>query len=360
MALGPDISRKVVSIGIDYGHSKGGVPEVERYHSELFAPYRFIATSIDGNKLKKALWGAGSLLKMSVLLALDRRIKIVHAHVCSGNSFWRKRVLIRLAKLMGKKVVFHLHGGGFADFFRNHPEQVRPVIDSCDHIIALSENWRSFFRSDLGYDDDRVTIIPNGILPPEQVRDVQPKKPGEKMKFLFLGTINEDKGIFDLVDVVAAAQYRYRGRMEITICGVGETDRLKKSIAEAGVSDIVHYGGWVSGETKAEMFRQTDVFILPSYYEGLPVCVLEAMSFGIPVIATTVGGIPDVVEHGVNGLLFTPGDKDALAQSLDAALDNPAAFAELGTASLPVIANYFPEKISRRLEALYGGLLNPS
>lgn len=346
-----ETSRSVLFLGMDYKRSKGGIPDVERYYGQFFDPYQFIGTSVDGSKLKKSVFAALGLAKLTWRLAFDRKIKIIHVHGCSDNSFWRKRLFIRLAKLYGKKVVYHMHGGGFIKFSLNHKEAVQDLLDKCDVLAVLSPSWQRFFHEN--FRPPRMAIVPNGIMPPSTVA----VEPHEGTRMLFLGMINANKGVYDLIEAVAKRQDNYRGRLVIDICGVGEVEEMQKRAKEAGVNDIIRYGGWVAGEEKARKLAECDAFILPSHFEGVPVCILEAMSYGKPVIATRVGGIPDIITDGENGLLVPPSDPEALAAAIDRALADPSAMRSMGEASLSRISAHMPSKVASSLEVIYRSLL---
>jgi glycosyltransferase involved in cell wall biosynthesis len=99
------------------------------------------------------------------------------------------------------------------------------------------------------------------------------------------------------------------------------------------------------------------VFVLPSYFEGSPVAMLEAMSYGKPVISTTVGGIPEIVEPGLNGWLHTPGDREALLKALLYYINEPENIKKHGERSAQIIKNYYPETIVPQLNSVYCSLL---
>lgn len=345
------ISRSVLFLGVDYKRSKGGIPDVERYHAQFFDPYQFIGTSVDGSKLKKSAFAALGLARLAWRLTFNRKIKIVHVHGCSDNSFWRKRLFIRLAKLYGKKVVYHMHGGGFIKFSLNHKEAVQGLLDKCDVLAVLSPSWQAFFKEN--FQPPRMAIVPNGIMPPSPVE----VEPHEGTHMLFLGMINANKGVYDLIEAVAKRQDSYRGRLTIDICGVGEVEEMQRRAKEAGVDDIIRYGGWVAGEEKARKLAECDAFILPSHFEGVPVCILEAMSYGKPVIATRVGGIPDIISDGENGLLVPPSDPEALAAALDHAMADPEAMRQMGEVSLLRISAHFPASVAAALASIYNSII---
>ena len=157
--------------------------------------------------------------------------------------------------------------------------------------------------------------------------------------------------------MIAEHKTCFQGKVIIHIGGEGKSDQLKSIIEENGLQDIIDYKGWVNEEGKNILFHEVNGFILPSYNEGLPVCILEAMSFGLPIIATRVGGIPEIMEDGVNGFLFERGDKDAMKSAMMAYIENPYLLEEHGNASFNLVQRYYPERIIPEIEGIYRSLL---
>jgi glycosyltransferase involved in cell wall biosynthesis len=137
-----------------------------------------------------------------------------------------------------------------------------------------------------------------------------------KLHMLYLGLLTEAKGIYDLLDVVKDGLDDYNGRLILHVGGNGEVEQLQKVIEEARLEDVVKYEGWLDGERKSRLMNLCCVYVLPSYHEGLPVSILEAMSYGEYIVSTKVGGIPEVVGKDV-GVLINPGYRKALKDVLD-------------------------------------------
>ena len=127
---------------------------------------------------------------------------------------------------------------------------------------------------------------------------------------LFLGLLGKNKGIYDLLECIRDHKVEFQGKLKLYIGGNGEIEHVKQLIKEYGIADIVIFEGWVSGDKKIELLNKSDAYILPSYKEGLPISILEAMSYGMPIISTPVGGIPEIVSNGENGYLVEPGNKE--------------------------------------------------
>ncbi len=346
------ISEKILFIGIDYRKSKGGVPEVEQYYARVFSPMKFVATTVDGGKLRKAWVGIAGMIKFLWLMMADRKIKVVHVHACAGNSVARKSIFMRVAKLFGKKVVFHMHAGGFLNYAAAHRRQCAAVVGRADFVVALSDSWKRFFEEEFSH--PAVSVIFNPVSPAMNVPQVAHS---DKVTFSFLGKIVRAKGIFDLLEAIAANRSRWRGRMRLVFAGVGDTERALDYIEKNGLEDMVEFAGWVSGDKKAALLAGSDVFILPSYFEGLPVCILEAMSYGLPVVATHVGGIPDVVADGATGYLIPPRDSGAIAEAIDRVLANREKLPAMGAEARNVAAMFSEENVAESLREFYKSIL---
>jgi glycosyltransferase involved in cell wall biosynthesis len=277
-------------------------------------------------------------------------IKIVHVHGASYASFWRKRIFIRLAKRFGKKVVFHCHGAEFKRFTAKHPAEVAAVMKKCDCIIALSQSWKEWFETT--FQHPNVTIVKNVISNPHI-----DKVPHERFSLLFLGRLGQRKGIYDLLDVMADHREEWKGKLELLFGGDGEVEKVGTIIRERGLEDMAHYQGWVDGAKKTALLNRADAYILPSYNEGLPISILEAMSYGMPIISTRVGGIPEILTNEVNGFIMEPGDKETLYQSVNYLRTHPKETEVMGEESKRRVVEHLPSYVASQLEAIYNQLL---
>ena len=345
------ICKKVLLMGIDY-HSKGGISQVESLYKDIYTPFYFIRTSsLETFQFNKILIFVTALINL-IYYILFRKIKIVHLHSASGNSFKRKSIIIKVAKALGAKVVMHMHGGKFKMYYELNTSFVKPVLDRCDAIVAISEYWQDYFISQLGYQN--TFHIPNIVATPHKY----PKSESNNyFTFYFLGKICDDKGIFDLMEVVKNNKNVLEGNVRFLIGGNGEVERLIKEIDEAKLSIIVDYIGWVSGADKIELMNKSDAFILPSYIEGMPISILEAMSYSLPVISTNVGGIPDIMQDGINGYMIKPGDKEGLLNAiLSLSQDRRKAIA-MGERGRQKVKEHLPSQVALKLEELYLDIL---
>lgn len=138
----------------------------------------------------------------------------------------------------------------------------------------------------------------------------------KKKQILFSGTLYAGKGYQDLIRAFAKIAKKYPD-WNVVLAGNGEVEKGRAISKDLGIANQVDFLGWVSGWQKDKVFRESMIFCLPSYAEGFPMAVLDAWAYGLPVITTPVGGIPDVAKDGENMLLFNPGDIETLAKQME-------------------------------------------
>ena len=342
-------AKNVLTIGIDYRVVHGGVAAVENVYSTFYKPFNHVTTVVNNGKVWKLLTFFRALFNFTGWMLLHKEIRIVHVHGSSGASFWRKRIFIYIAKLFNKKVVLHMHGGRFGDFSKEHRNAVKKTLDKCDAIIALSEYWKKFFQ--LEFNCKKVEIIKNVITAPS----IMPKD-HKVFTLLFLGLISRNKGIYDLLDVIEEHKNEFIGNLKLKVGGNGDVNNLIQLITKKGIYDIVSYEGWVSGDKKTELLNESDVYVLPSYKEGLPISILEAMSYSLPVISTCVGGIPEIILNGENGYLINPGDKEALYDAINKLKSSEKLRIRMGNLSKPIVKEHMPQYVENQLKELYESL----
>ena len=351
-----DISSQILTIGCEYKKSRGGIARVlSCYQAYVYESFRFVANSGDGTKIRKLLWVITALFRSAIALIRHEEVRIVHIHTSSYNSFRRSVWFVRLATLFNRKVVMHIHSGAFKTYYRDNEEFVRRILLRCDAIVALSDEWKNFFENEVGHPS--VFVINNVVSEPFKLDDADERK-DEKLHLLFLGLINNDKGIFDLLQSFAQLGDSVKNNLVLHVCGAGETERLKNMIQSLHLEHSVAFEGWVSGMEKVRLLNCCDVFVLPSYYEGLPISILEAMSYGMAIVSTRVGGIPSVVTTDENGYLLEPGETKALAKTIETLVENRDLVQWLGASSLSRISAYFPDAVSSQLRNMYNNLLN--
>lgn len=344
----------VVFIGPDHRNHRGGIGAVLSVYSKNFTPFKFIPTYVTKSFFRQALVYISAIFKLIYICITDRQVKILHIHHASRGSFMRKSILVLIGKIFRKKVILHIHGGGFHNYYAAS-KLLRPfirfILEHADVVVCLSENWRTYYSTTFRL--RRLEVINNVI----EAATIQNVAKNGAINLLFLGHITQKKGVYDLLKVLGSNKTTFRNKLTVTIGGIGDEEKLNKAIAEHQIYGEVRFAGWVSGSQKAELLNKCDVYVLPSYNEGLPMSILEAMSYGKPVISTNVGGIPEIVKPGFNGWLFTPGDHEALNSIMEEVMDNRERLKEYGNNSMKVTSNYTPKAVMKSLEQLYAKLL---
>jgi glycosyltransferase involved in cell wall biosynthesis len=316
-------------------------------------PIDYVATHRDGSTLVKALSAIRAFFLVLVHVLRHPR-SVMHVHGASRASFWRKSLFMAIGLLAGSRIVFHLHGGGFAHFHKDEcgplaRAVIRFFLDRAAWIVVVSESWKTWAQGITA--NRRIVCIPNPVCLPAAVS--QAREPG---LVVFAGRCEASKGIFDLLEAAGVLRAQVPG-LRIECAGDGDLGKVQRYAASMNLAARVKMRGWLGKEACEQLLSRAAVFVLPSYAEGLPMSVLEAMAAGCPVVATKVGGIPDLITDGVDGLLVPPGDPDALAAALQRILRDRAFAQQLGNAARQTIANrYTAERTLERLEQIYAGL----
>lgn len=351
------MARPILMVGTHL-EGRGGVATVLRTWRDqgLFerCGVRFIATNGDGGAVHKALLAITAWGRCLALL-LTGRAGMVHVHTSSYASFWRKTPVFAIALALRRPLVVSLHGGAFRVFYagcgRVGRAWIRCVMRRSIRFVVLTQGWREWVEQiEPGA---RVVVIPN---PAPEI----PPWPGDRRAgdcvptMLYLGRIEDAKGIDVLLDATARA-HRQGAAWRLVCGGTGEIEQANQQRIHLGLPEsAVTFAGWVDGERKRQLLRDCDLLVLPSRAENMPVVVLEAFAYGKPVVATAVGGIPDVVTEGVDGFLVAAGDAGALAERLVALHHQRDELPRLGHAGrLKVEAHYAPAVVVARVEALY-------
>lgn len=348
------ISKNILFLGVSK-QTKGGMTAVLVSYDKYIENMRFIPTWRLGNKAVKAWYAAQAYVRAWWLCKFDKDIRIVHIHGAANASFYRCRMFIRLAKKCGKKVILHEHAADFVEFYNaaGDKKEIVRTINDCDCLIVLSRSWKEFFTS-IGVKEAKIHILNNIVSPPTAVK--QPHNDG-KLHLMYMGEISNRKGAFDLLKAVADEKDYFKDKLLLRMGGNEVDGDIKTFIRDNGLDGFVAYEGWISGQKKVDCLTWEDIYILPSYNEGLPIAILEAMSYKHPIISTPVGGIPEIIENGRNGLLVTPGDTKAIANAIKFYIVNKDKISEHGKYAFEIVKDFFPEKVFSDLNEIYQTLL---
>lgn len=352
------ISETILTIGPNYQYHRGGIGAVIEIYSKYFVKFKFLASYKVGTSIYKSFFFIGSIFKLFKLLIFDRKIQIIHIHGASYGSFFRKFFIFLAAKyLFRKKVIYHIHGGGFANFEKNSNlilrKAIKLLIENVDVVICLSESWKKFFMEN--FKPNKIIIIHNIIDYPHLSVF---KEKENIITLLFLGLICDAKGIFELIEVIFRNKEKYKDKIRLIIGGNGEIDRLNNIIQQQQLEGLVEFVGWISNKEKTTWLQKSDIYILPSYKEGLPISILEAMSYGQAIISTNVGGIPEIVIPEKNGILIEPGNLSEIETAINFFLEHPEMIEIYGLESKQYAKKHLPDSVIMELTTIYASLLD--
>lgn len=334
--------------------TRGGITAVIKAHEQgaQWDKYqiKWIETHIDRNLFFRLAYFIGSWIQFFFLLPF---YDLVHIYVATFSSLFRKSFYMALAKLYGKKTITHLHCFPEALYERKNRKLYHWLFKSSDLILVLSKSWEFYMEDALGIKDN-IRVLYNPIIS-------KPLKDGLSVKkenwVLFAATVIKPKGYHDLIRAFQPVVLKHPD-WKLVLAGNGEIEEGKQLAESLDISSSVIFRGWVSGKEKDELFRASSIFCLPSYAEGFPMSVLDAWGYGLPVICTSVGGIPDVTEDGNNVLLFSPGDVAKLSDQLDRLISDEVLREKIIEGSRILAESVFNlDKINQQLESIYKELL---
>ncbi len=300
--------KKVLMIGPARSVKGGMTTVVEQYlNSSLKDEFdiEYIESTNDKWFLSKIIKMINGMIKFYFQI---KKADIVHIHMASNMSTYRKLKYVKIAKKYKKRVILHIHGGGFKKFYdecsKKQQNYIRESINCSDKVIVLSNEWYQFFSNIIN--KEKIEIIYNGVALPEKYN-----KDLSNRNILFLGRINKQKGIYDLISVIKKLKKRYND-VCLYIGGSGEEEKIKMYVKNNDLEDNVKLLGWINEQEKNEILKKCTFFALPSYFEAMPMSILEAMSYQCVVIASDVGGIPQIINSENTGFLVKPGDCDKM------------------------------------------------
>ena len=340
---------KVLMVGPDRSVHGGISGVVNNYYDagldQLIDLY-YIGTMVEGSKIRKLLVAGKAYLHFLGKLS---HYEIVHINVASDLSYYRKSFFIRTAKACRKRIVIHQHGGNFPEFYGKELDgrgrrSVQKVLSMGDAFLVLGTAWKDFFGEIIGR--DRITVLPDAIQIPRR----EEKQYGVH-KILFLGRLCRAKGIGELLAVMPKLKERFPG-VHLYLAGVWEDEKLRAQayMLEDCVTDL----GWISGERKKAYLGMCDIFVMPSYFEGQSVSILEAMAAACGIVASRTGGIPDMIVEEETGLLAKPQDAQSLAEGLMRLLEDDGLCRRMGeNARRKVEREFSMEKNIRQLLDIY-------
>jgi glycosyltransferase involved in cell wall biosynthesis len=335
----------------------------ERYdivHFEIGSRGRESPASEEGVlvRLPRLLWSP-FLLVWRILTA---RPEVLHINTSLNHkSFWRDLGYLLIGRAFQRNVVIQVHGGSLERFCQ-HSLLLRLVsswaFSIADAVVVLSSVEKESFEKIPSL--KKLLIIPNAIRVEEYQQGSMNMRSGDVCRITYLGRLTREKGLFEAIDAMKmVASDSALDRVELTMAGSGSAHSdLASRIRELGLESRVRLVEPVFGADKVKFLQQSDVFLFPSYHEGLPYSVLESLAAGTPVIATKVGGIPDAVVDGVQGLLIDPKDPKQIVGAIRRLAADPALVRAMSQNCLSRSRDMFGlERLSKQFDQLYQSLI---
>lgn len=341
----------------------GGIASVENLIIQ-YAPsevkIQHITTHDEGSITHRSVVFGKSLVVLLGKL-LRREIALVHIHVSERGSVARKVIVTLLALTFRKPVLIHAHGAEFESFFQKLPKSIQQGIKftfgRCTGFIALSKTWKEFYIQNLGLKAEQVFVLPNAVELPSQVPH---RINSTQVTLLFLGRVGQRKGAFDLIQAFANLSAEQKESSVLILAGDGDVEQGRELVESLSLTERVTFLGWVNSQQRNQLLAEADIFVLPSYNEGLPMALLEAMSWSLPVITTPVGGIPELVTPNQTGVLVHPGEIQQLSEAMQSLITDENLRLSLGKAARESVAPFDIKTYGSRLGDIYRSILPAS
>lgn len=351
---------KIVMVG-PHPDARGGISRVVRgwqrakLAEQVDMTYIVTLNDVDPgfrwNKITDALraW-------LQVFRTVGRDVDLVHIHMSHGASLVRKFPIFLWARLRGIPTVVHIHTGRLRKLYEEGVLRwgLRILLGQCTAVVVLSGEWHRYLKEKaIG---TPIHIVRNGMFPPKSDLSFVKDNP-RRVDVVVMGRLGERKGSYILVPAFASLASDFP-EAHLTMAGDGDVEPIRALAKSLGMAERITIPGWLEEDAGERIFRTCDIYVLPAYFEGMPVSILEAMAYGKPIVSTPVGGIPELVEDGRNGYLVPPGDSAALAARLRTLLADPSLRQRMGGESLLMLGERFNiHRIVEQLVVLYQEIL---
>lgn len=309
-----DHKMNILMIGVDKGRNGGMWTVAEMFLSDPYynskVNLRYIPTSTGGSVPKRLLKMITGYIKILVTLFFCD-VDILHIHMAEKGSTFRKGMIVKIGKFFKKKVVVQMHAGPFMNWYKQLSNKKQRTIQGyfgkADVVIALGEYWKKQLESIV--DINKLRVVYNGSFCPEK-REYN----SNGNYIMFLGMLRKEKGIYDLIYAISIINSKLNDEIKILLCGEDVAGDIQKTIDEKDLNKRIKMLGWISKEKRDELFKNTQLCVLPTYAEALSMTVIESMCHGIPIITTNITTMPELVGNHIK--LVEPGNVNQLAETI--------------------------------------------
>lgn len=330
--------------------SKGGINSVINAYlkSEFWDKWHcyWLESHNDGSMLFKIF----VFIRASFLFMLKVPFyQIIHIHLSEPVSAIRKTWFLKIARLFNKVVIAHFHSFSTETTINGKYQNVYyRFFKSSDKILVLSNSWKKWLIQKWPEFGDKIEVLYNPC-PKVSIDDKTPRS----KTVLFAGALIERKGYADLIEAFAEVKNR-NSEWRLVFAGNGDIEKGRQLATRLNIQDKIIFSGWVSGSKKDLLFRNSSVFCLPSYAEGFPMAVLDAWAYGLPVITTPVGGLPDIIVHNQNAIVIKPGDPEDIANAIEKLINDERLRAKLSEEALKMSNTIFSlDQVTYQIDKLY-------
>lgn len=233
-------------------------------------------------------------------------------------------------------------------FFKNFSDEIfrwKPLRNA-DLLFPPSEFTKNELISLFGLKESKIKVIPAAVDPVFLTTNAQP--PQGDAKLVYCGNIKLEKGVFDMLEALGILYKKGITQWKLEMIGWGKLEEARQHVARAGISDKVLFLGTLDRAPLSLKYATSNIAIMPSHSETFGLTIAEAQAVGLPVISTTAGAIPEVVQNGVTGLLVEPGNVYELAKAIEWAINHPDAMFEMGLKAKHLVREKFTWEKSAR------------
>ncbi len=352
------MNKQILMIGPDLS-SNGGIASVVKTiilcvnENNFNINYELLKVNYykDRNKFYELIIFIRAFLSFLAKISI-KNYNALHFHSSSNLSFYRISFFILLGRFLSRsKIILHIHASDFYDFFIDSRKLYKfknYVFHNCDSILVLCEDWQKKLKRN--YNLNNIIVIYNPIT----IKKQSIKTTSDNFTILFLGFLIKSKGILDLIQIAKNIHEEKKIRIKFVIAGKGELENtIKKQIRKYSLNETIDFVGWLDDRNKEVYLSNSDILLLPSYKEGMPISILEALSHSLPILSTNISGIPEMVINNFNGFLLPPGDIPGFVQKITYLYNNPEVLKTFRCNNALLVNKFESKSIVRKLEAIY-------
>jgi len=312
------------------------------------------------NMFRSALITLIHLIKFPIILIMTKS-EIIHINTTDYWVFWESSIYVIISKILSRKTILHIHATTFHKFYNNTNSMIKRFIiktlKMTDKIIILSSRQKKLYMKFVS--KNKLSVILN-VTNYKIFQDQSKRKLSESnvIKILFIGgEESKRKGIYDVIKAIPIVVNKFGENILFIFLGRCNTNKLTDICKKKNIQKYVDFQGYVEEPEKIKVMNSSDIFVLPSYAEGLPISILEAMAAGLPIISTPVGSIPDVIKEDLHGYLIDPGDYYTLANKITLLAENSKLRNNMGEINKEtILVEYDINLLVNKMSELYNAL----